>query len=192
MLRPASVDRPLWYPSVLVVLLLFLLGDFSDFFTIPSLFPRLPCPLSFYVSQYNFSGSLVSWHPCTFYITLSPYFIHFPVIFCKMLCAIYIYIYIYIAPNHFSYFLLCPSPSLFHLCMFHCILGLVALTVSEWSVLSPLFAVTFLSLRITRCPANPDVPIPGYYYYYYYYYYCCCDASSYSCCQHINKCNETN
>ena len=33
--------------------------------------------------------------------------------------------------------------------MFPCILGLVALTVSEWSALSCLVAVTFLSLRST-------------------------------------------
>ena len=85
----------------------------------------------------------------------SPYFIHFLVIFCKMLSSIHI------APYHFSYFLFCPSPSLFYLCMFHCILGLVALTVSEWSALSYLIAVTCLSLRSTRFPAAPDISIPG-------------------------------
>jgi hypothetical protein len=54
-----------------------------------------------------------------------------------------------IAPYHFSYFLSCPSPSLFYLCIFRCILGLVALTVSEWSALSCLVAVTFLIPRST-------------------------------------------
>jgi len=40
-------------------------------------------------------------------------------------------------------------------------LGLVALTVSEWSALSCLVAVTFLSLKSPRFPATPDVTIPG-------------------------------
>jgi hypothetical protein len=52
--------------------------------------------------------------------------------------------------------------------MFHCILGLVALTVSgEWSALSCLVAVTTLSLRNTL----PSLLMFPYYYYYYYYYY---------------------
>ena len=68
---------------------------------------------------------------------------------------------IHITPHHFSYFLFCPSPSTFYLWMFHCILGLVALTVSEWSALSCLVAVTFLSLRSTWFPATPDISIPG-------------------------------
>ena len=50
---------------------------------------------------------------------------------------------------------------MFYLCMFHCIVGLVASTVSEWSTLSCLIAVTFLSLRCTRFPATPEVSIPG-------------------------------
>ena len=75
--------------------------------------------------------------------------------FCKMLSAVHI------AQYHFSYFLFCPSPSVFYLCMFHCILGLVALAVSEWSTLSCLVAVTFLSLGSTRFLATPDVSIPG-------------------------------
>ena len=48
---------------------------------------------------------------------------------------------------------------MFYLWMFHCILGLVALAVSEWCALSCLAAVTFLSLRSTRLPATPDVSI---------------------------------
>ena len=79
-----------------------------------------------------------------------------------VLNLLYFYIAIHIAPYHFSYFLFCPSPSLFHLCMFHCILGLMALTVSERSALSCLVAVTFLNLWSTRFPATPDVSIPGF------------------------------
>jgi hypothetical protein len=45
--------------------------------------------------------------------------------------------------------------------MFGYILGVVALTVSEWSALSRLIAVTFLSLMSWRFPATPDVSIPG-------------------------------
>jgi len=63
--------------------------------------------------------------------------------FCRMLPAIHI------APYHFSYFLFCPSSSLFYSCIFHCILGLVALTVSECPALSCLVAVILLSLRST-------------------------------------------
>ena len=100
---------------------------------------------------------------CSYYaVTIhGAYIVSFSVesIFCQMLYAIHI------APYHFSYFLFCPSPSIFYPCMFHCILGLVTLTVSEWSALSCLVAITFLSLRSTRFPAIPDV-------YYYYYYYC--------------------
>ena len=79
----------------------------------------------------------------------------------SVLNLLYFYTALHIAPYHFSYFLFCPSP-LFYLCMFHCILGLMALTVSEWSALSCLVAVTSLSLRSTRFPANPDVSIPGF------------------------------
>jgi hypothetical protein len=86
---------------------------------------------------------------------LSPYFIHCLVICCKALFAIYI------APYHFSYFLFCPSLSLFYLCTFRCILGWVALTVSEWSAWSCLVAVTFLSLRSTLLFSTPDISIPG-------------------------------
>jgi hypothetical protein len=63
------------------------------------------------------------------WVTLSPYFIQFLLIFCKVLSAVHI------TSNHFSNFLFCPSLSLFCLCTFRCILGLVALTVSEWSAL---------------------------------------------------------
>jgi hypothetical protein len=45
--------------------------------------------------------------------------------------------------------------------MFGYILGLVALTVSEWSALSRLIAVTFLSLMSSQFPATPDASIPG-------------------------------
>jgi hypothetical protein len=79
-----------------------------------------------------------------------------------VLNPLYSYIAIHITPYHFSYFLFCPSPSMFYICMFHCILGLVALTVSEWSALSCLVAVTFLSLKSTRFPATPYVFIPGF------------------------------
>ena len=51
--------------------------------------------------------------------------------------------------------------SLFYLCMFRRILGLVALTVSEWSALSCLVAVTFVSLSSTLLSSTPDVSIPG-------------------------------
>jgi len=68
---------------------------------------------------------------------------------------------IYIAPYHFPYFLFCPRLSLFYLCMFRRILGLVAFTVSEWSALSCLVAVTFLSLRSTLLSIASDVSIPG-------------------------------
>jgi hypothetical protein len=76
-------------------------------------------------------------------------------IVCKMLSAIHI------APYNFSYFFFCRSPCVFYLCIFRCILGLVALTVSEWSALSCLRAVTFLNLRSTRFPFTPDVSISG-------------------------------
>jgi len=75
---------------------------------------------------------------CEFWVTLSPYFIQFIVIFCKTLSTVHI------ASYYFAYFF-CSSLSLFYLCMFRCILGLVAVTVTEWSGLV--------------------------YYYYYYYYY---------------------
>jgi len=104
--------------------------------------------LYFYISTFRSTCSVPN--VTAFWIA-----IHFLLIFCKMLSAIHI------APYHFSYSLFCPSPSLFFLCMFHCILGLVALTVSEWSTLSCLVAVTFLGLRSTRFPATPVVSIPG-------------------------------
>jgi hypothetical protein len=88
------------------------------------------------------------WLPC-----LLGYFIHFLVPVCKMLFAIHI------APYRFSYFSFCLRPSVFQLCIFRCILGQVALTVSEWSVLSCLDAVTLLSLSSTRFPITPDVSI---------------------------------
>jgi hypothetical protein len=45
--------------------------------------------------------------------------------------------------------------------MFRLILGLVALTVSEWSALSYFVAVTFLNLRSTLLSSTPDISIPG-------------------------------
>jgi hypothetical protein len=92
--------------------------------------------------------------PITTGITLACTF-HMRCIFCKVLSAIHI------APYRFSYFICCQSLSLFYLCMFRCILGLVALTVSEWSALRCLVAVTFLSLRSTLLSGTPDVSIPG-------------------------------
>jgi hypothetical protein len=97
-------------------------------------------------------------------------------IFCRMLPAIHI------APYHLSYFLFCPSSSLFYSCMFPCILGLMALTVSEWFTLSCLVAVTFLSLKeyfVSRYSwcfhswSSRIVAVPYYCYHYYYHQITC-------------------
>jgi hypothetical protein len=69
--------------------------------------------------------------------------------------------YLHVAPYHFSYLFFCPSLSVFYLFKFCCMLGLVALTVSEWSAWSRLVAVTFLSLRSTLFHSTPGVSIVG-------------------------------
>ena len=53
---------------------------------------------------------------------------------------------ILIAPHDFSYFFPYPSHSLFYVCIFGCILGLVALIVSGWSALNCLVAATFIGV----------------------------------------------
>jgi len=58
-----SVSSPV---VVTACLLLFLLVDFSHSFAFLSLFPQFTNPLSYCASIHNFSGSLSSYHPCTF------------------------------------------------------------------------------------------------------------------------------
>ena len=71
-----------------------------------------------------------------------------PISLVPVLALLYFYVSTFLS--------MCAVPN-----MFRCILGLVALTVSEWSVLSFLDAVTFLSPSSTPFPITPDVSIPG-------------------------------
>jgi hypothetical protein len=142
---PETNHVPREYIVAAILLLLFMVPI--------SLVPALAL-LCFYVSTFRsmcavpnmagFCSSLTSWFPGVFLA-----------VFRKMLSAIHI------APYHFSYIVFCPSLSLFYLCIFRCNLGLLALTVSEWSALICLVAVTFLSLKRTLLSSTLDVSIPG-------------------------------
>jgi len=92
---------------------------------------------------------------------------------CEILSAIHI------APYNFCYFFSCPSHSLFYLCIFGYILGLAALTLSGWFILSCLIAVTFLSPRSTQFTFTPDFSVLvskksccSFVFFYYHYFYC--------------------
>jgi hypothetical protein len=108
----------------------------------------------------------------TVWIWLSSYFIHLLIVVCEILSAIHI------ALSNFCYFFPCPSPSLFYLCVVGYIMGLLALTVSGWSTLSCLIAVTSLALGVLGFPLLPifsflfSKNICCSFVFFWYYFYC--------------------